>query len=574
MREIDDIKKAFRDGHRTEAVKRCEALCVSHPKNLELKRLCALMHGMMGNFKDSGRYLNEVLTIDGNDAEALFNLGVCERKQLNFDEAERRFLHYTGKFPKEAEGWVNLAECQFQMHRFPDSLRSVKTALTRNPASAQAWTTQGDCLRALKQYGEALESYKKANQGQPNAVASLNRGVLLLELGRYGEAVESLTNALQVAPNLLAARSSRADAFNCLGRTEDAVNDYREVLLAKPDDEDVLKKISVCLVDLNRGGEALQLFRKALEVQPSLLTAKLGMTWVLSKMIPAWHLPMMNEWDRNNAYYLGMQSAISPGESVLEIGTGSGLLSMMAAKLGARSVVTCETVALIAEAAQKIVERNNYHDRIKVLSKPSFDIEPGKDLPERADILVHEIFSSELIAEHVLPAIEDAKQRLLKTDARILPAVASIMVALVGGDEIGKYLHVNDSFGFDLQPFNAIAPKKIPIYREDLNAKLLSDDIEAFRFDFMSESSFPREEKTFEVISTHEGLCYGVIQWIRLEFDGQVTFENHPSHSKSVSNWQRTVFCFDEPIELKPGRVVTISAAHDRSSPWFDLVRR
>jgi hypothetical protein len=90
----------------------------------------------------------------------------------------------------------------------------------------------------------------------------------------------------------------------------------------------------------------------------------------------------------------------------------------------------------------------------------------------------------------------------------------------------------------------------------------------------MSESSFPREDKTFEMTSTGEGSCYGVIQWIRLEFDEQVTFENHPSHGKSVSNWQRTVFCFDEPIDLKPGSVVTISAAHDRSSPWFDLMRR
>src|SRR5262249_45907296 len=255
-------------------------------------------------------------------------------------------------------------------------------------------------------------------------------------------------------------------------------------LLGKPDDEDVLKKISVCLVDLNRGREAIQYCRNALEVRPSLLTAKLGITWVLSRMIPTWHLPMMNEWDRNNAYYLGMQSAIAPDKSVLEIGTGSGLLSMMAARLGARDVVTCEAVSLLAETAQKIVENNMYQDCIRVLSKSSFEIEIGKDLPEKADILIHEIFSSELIAEHVIPAIEDAKRRLVKPGARILPAASSIMIALVGGDEIGKYLHVKDSFGFDLRQFNTIAPKKIPLYREDLSARLLSGDVEAFRFDF------------------------------------------------------------------------------------------
>src|SRR4051812_30036517 len=105
MREIEEIKKAFRDGRRSEAVEQGEALCLSNPKNLELKRLCALMHGMMGNYQDSARYLTQVLEVDSNDAEALFNLGVCERKQFNFSQAERHFLHYTAKFPKQADGW-------------------------------------------------------------------------------------------------------------------------------------------------------------------------------------------------------------------------------------------------------------------------------------------------------------------------------------------------------------------------------------------------------------------------------------------------------------------------------------
>src|SRR5262249_37614720 len=107
MDEIEEIKKAFRDGHRSEALKQCEALCLGNPKNVELKRLCALMHGMMGNYEDSGRYLKGVLDVDGNDAEALFNIGVCERRQLNFREAERHYLNYTGKFPKQADGWAN-----------------------------------------------------------------------------------------------------------------------------------------------------------------------------------------------------------------------------------------------------------------------------------------------------------------------------------------------------------------------------------------------------------------------------------------------------------------------------------
>src|SRR6202000_1804194 len=100
--------------------------------------------------------------------------------------------------------------------------------------------------------------------------------------------------------------------------------------------------------------------------------------------------------------------------------------------------------------------------------KPSTAVQVGQDLPARADVLVHEIFSSELLGEHVLPAIEDAKARLLRAGAQIVPAAASIMIALVGGEELARNLHVDKSFGFDLAEFNAIHPRKRPLYREDL----------------------------------------------------------------------------------------------------------
>jgi hypothetical protein len=38
-----------------------------------------------------------------------------------------------------------------------------------------------------------------------------------------------------------------------------------------------------------------------------------------------------------------------------------------------------------------------------------------------------------------------------------------------------------------------------------------------------------------------------------------------------VSNWQHTIYGFDAPISLKQGAVVSISAMHDRSRPWFEL---
>jgi hypothetical protein len=332
-----------------------------------------------------------------------------------------------------------------------------------------------------------------------------------------------------------------------------------------------LKKATLILLESGQGQQAIELCRDILKAHPGNLTAKLGAEWILSQLVPLWHVPMMNEPERNQAFYDGLESIVTPEKLVFEIGTGSGILAMMAAKLGARKVVTCEAVGLISDTARKIVERNRYQNQVTVLAKPSYAVQVGTDLPAKADILVHEIFSSELLGEHVLPAIEDAKARLLKPGGDVLPSSASIMIALVGGDALGKNLYVHESFGFDLREFNAIHPKKRPLYREDLAPVLMSADIEAFRFDFCKDSAFPAETKRIEITATQAGLCFGVIQWIRIELGPGVHFENHPSRRRAVSNWQHTIYGFDKPIHFTEGSVVAVSAMHDRSRPWFEL---
>jgi hypothetical protein len=444
-------------------------------------------------------------------------------------------------------------------------------AIALDASSLAAWTVRGHCQKALQQFDDALASYRRAHQIQPAADACLQAGLVLAGLGKHKEAIDSFDQAIRLAPGLAPARVARGDAWNSLGRVPEAVADYQAALARVPGDAETLKKATLCLLELGQGDQALALCQEIRKVRPELLAARLGAQWVLSQLVPIWLVPMMNEPERNQAYHDGLRGAVTPDKRVFEIGTGSGLVAMMAAELGARKVVTCEAVGLIAQTAEKIIRGNGFQDRIKVLAKPSQAVQLGTDLPERADILVHEIFSSELLGEHVLPAIEDAKARLLQPGGEVLPSAASIMIALVGGDALGKNLHVEEAFGFDLRAFNAIYPKKRPLYREDLSPLLMSDDVEAFRFDFAAASTFPAESRRIAIAATQGGLCYGVIQWIRIELGPAVRYENHPARPRAVSNWQHTIYGFDAPIALEAGTLVAIDAMHDRSRPWFAL---
>ena len=63
---------------------------------------------------------------------------------------------------------------------------------------------------------------------------------------------------------------------------------------------------------------------------------------------------MMNEHGRNEAYKKAMASAIERDDVVLDIGTGAGILSMIAADCGAREIITCEMSKTISKIAEKI----------------------------------------------------------------------------------------------------------------------------------------------------------------------------------------------------------------------------
>ena len=162
---------------------------------------------------------------------------------------------------------------------------------------------------------------------------------------------------------------------------------------------------------------------------------------IVEKLVPGWHVPMMNDRPRNQAYEAAIKRAVS-GTHVLDIGTGAGLLSLMAARSGARAVTTCEMVRTVAGRAQEIVQKNGFAERITVVARKSTDVRIGVEIAARADVLISEILSSDLLGEEALPSIEDAKARLIKPGARIIPAASALRGMIVGGRTLELQSHV------------------------------------------------------------------------------------------------------------------------------------
>lgn len=103
---------------------------------------------------------------------------------------------------------------------------------------------------------------------------------------------------------------------------------------------------------------------------------------------------------------------------------------MLAARHGADTVVTIEAFSPTSLIARKIIEKNGFKDKIKIVNKHSTEVRVGvgMDLEQRANILVAEVFDTELIGEGAINTYNHAHQHLMETDCICVPDSATIFV--------------------------------------------------------------------------------------------------------------------------------------------------
>ena len=134
---------------------------------------------------------------------------------------------------------------------------------------------------------------------------------------------------------------------------------------------------------------------------------------------------MLKDARRNGAYAAAIGGAIAGFAAaagrppvVLDVGAGTGLLSMLAAAAGAARVTAVEQWPVMAAIAREVVERNRAAGAlppacaIDVLAQRSFDVTVPADMPVRADVVVSEILDSALLGEGIVESLRHAFQHL------------------------------------------------------------------------------------------------------------------------------------------------------------------
>lgn len=425
---------------------------------------------------------------------------------------------------------------------------------------------RGDLIKAAGLFRAILKNDPE------HAVANHQLGLMAFADGDSETAAHYLQRATAANPLDAEYHNNLGVVLHARGDHAGARCAFENAITQEPRFAQAFNNLGAALAALKDDENAIRAYRRALEIDPNYIEARDNLDLACAGVAPAWHFPMMADATRNEAYDRALRRA-APGRRVLDIGAGSGLLAMMAARAGAAKVTTCEVVPAIAAAAREIIHANGFADSITLHAKRSDQLKIGQDLWARANVLVTETFCSALLTEGVLPTIEHAREHLLTPDAVIIPQRAAARGYLIGGPSVEAQAYASQAAGFDLSRFNLFASSKFGLHLDRLPHEVLSDDFEILSFD-LTQSYFPPERREIAATVRVSGRCIGVAQWLRLDLDSETTYENRPEVNAGANGWMHVIHRFPEPVDLVAGEQVLLIASHTRTNMSVALASR
>ena len=172
-----------------------------------------------------------------------------------------------------------------------------------------------------------------------------------------------------------------------------------------------------------------------------------------------YHRELLADETRTNAFREAIAKTVKPGDVVVDLGCGSGILSYLDCLAGAARVYAIDSTRM-ADVTSLLARHLGLADRITVIQKESREVE----LPERADLLISETLGVLGFDEGIAGSVKDARARLLKPGAPIIPCRVGVSLVPVELDyDYDKHVAFwgDPHFGLDLSPMRLFASNSI-----------------------------------------------------------------------------------------------------------------
>jgi predicted RNA methylase len=255
---------------------------------------------------------------------------------------------------------------------------------------------------------------------------------------------------------------------------------------------------------------------------------------------------------RCDAYREAIHRTVKPGDVVVDLGAGTGLLSFFALQAGARHVYAIE-MSDIADAAAELIAANGFQDRITLIRKNSRKVR----LPERGDVLVTETLSAFCFdTENIIEFAADARERFLKPEARIIPESADTFLMPFSSDAFGAGRLPPRYYDFDFKSFSKRLFKSYGLVRASGQLFVaLSQPALVYHIDFRKDTENPG--MTFAPFRiTADGRLDGFLGWFEARLCEGVTLSNSPY--LPLTHWWQLYLPILEQPHYRAGQTILL----------------
>ncbi|XP_066408385.1 protein arginine N-methyltransferase 3 isoform X2 [Molothrus aeneus] len=254
---------------------------------------------------------------------------------------------------------------------------------------------------------------------------------------------------------------------------------------------------------------------------------------------------------------------------VLDVGCGTGILSMFAAKAGAKKVIGVDQSEIIYQAMDII--RLNKLEKIITLVKGRIE---EVDLPlEKVDVIISEWMGYFLLFESMLDSVIYAKDKYLAEGGSVYPDLCTISLVAVGdmNKHVDKLLFWEDVYGFDMSCMKkAVIPEAVV---EVLDPNTLISTASVIKHIDCNTASTPDLEfsSDFTLSITMSTQCTAIAGYFDVFFEkncpNKVLFSTGPQCTKT--HWKQTIFLLEKPIPVEAGEALRgkITVRRNRKDP-------
>lgn len=260
---------------------------------------------------------------------------------------------------------------------------------------------------------------------------------------------------------------------------------------------------------------------------------------------------------RTPNYALALRQAITPGCKVIDIGAGPGLFALLACQYGAGEAVAIEphdSVRLLHQAAKD----NGVDDRVHVVQ----NLSSAYSSDRRAEVIISDLRGILPLFEGHIPAIIDARNRLLGPGGILIPARDIMHIALVEHDKTRLQFDrpwLENAHGVDLtagHPFAVNRYLKVVLAAEDL----LSQSAHLLTLDYRTIDN-PSAAMSAKLTAERDGQAHGFVIWFDSELGPGAGFSNAPGKPEQV--YGQCFFPFERSIPVLAGDCIAIDIRAD-----------